>query len=250
MYGCDNFCTYCIVPYTRGKLRSRATEDIIKEVNELINTGYQEITLLGQNVNSYGVDFESPSTFAKLLEAVAKTGITRIRFATSNPWNWDDAIVDVAKKYPNVMPYFHLPIQSGSERILGLMNRKTVIQKYIDQIAYIRKNIPSCTISTDIIVGFPNESDEDFQMTLDLYDKIQFDNAYTFIFSPRENTLAAQMPDSIDFVTKQKRLKVLNDRVKKYSALNNEKYVGQILEVLVEGGSKSNTDKLTGYSPE
>lgn len=148
------------------------------------------------------------------------------------------------------MPYFHLPIQSGSERILGLMNRKTVIQKYIDQITYIRSNLPSCTISTDIIVGFPNESDEDFQMTLDLYDKVQYDNAYTFIFSPRENTLAAQMPDSIDFTTKQARLKTLNDRVKKYSTLNNEKYIGQILEVLVEGSSKSNPNKLTGYSPE
>lgn len=250
MYGCDNFCTYCIVPFTRGKIRSRLPEDIVQEVNDLIANGYKEITLLGQNVNDYGIDLNSSINFAKLLELVAQTGIARIRFATSNPWNWTNEIVDVAKKYPNIMPYFHLPIQSGSEEILEKMNRKTKIDQYIKNIEYIRSKFPSCAISTDIIVGFPNETDADFQATLDLYNKIKYDNAYTFIFSPREGTPAAKMQDTILFKQKQERLQQLNELVKKYASENSQKYVNKVLEVLVEGPSKSNPNKLTGYSPE
>lgn len=251
MYGCDNFCTYCIVPYTRGKIRSRSVEDIVEEVDELIKKGYKEITLLGQNVNSYGIDFKDKKiTFANLLEIIANMPIKRIRFATSNPWNWDMSIIDIAKKYNNIMPYFHLPIQSGSELILEKMNRKMEIKDYIKNINYIRKNIPSCAITTDLIVGFPNETEEDFGKTLKLYNEIKFDNAYTFIFSPRENTPAAKMVDGIMLETKKKRLAQLNELVKKYSSFNNELYVGKKIEVLVDGFSKTNNSKLCGYSPE
>lgn len=250
MYGCDNFCTYCIVPYTRGKIRSRTLEDILSEVIALKNNGYQEVTLLGQNVNSYGLDLENKIDFPSLLEEVAKTGIQRIRFATSNPWNWDNKIIDIAKKYKNIMPYFHLPIQSGSELILEKMNRRMKIEDYIAKVDYIRANVNPCAITTDLIVGFPNETEEDFKKTLDLYNKIQFDNAYTFIYSPRENTPAAVMKDNVDIKTKRRRLAELNELVKKYSSLNNNKYVGLTLDVLVDGPSKSNKDKLCGYSPE
>ncbi len=251
MYGCDKFCTYCIVPYTRGKIRSREMQDILNEVNGLISQGYKEITLLGQNVNSYGKDFENSNiSFADLLEEVAKTGIKRIRFATSNPWNWDNRIVDIAKKYENIMPYFHLPIQSGSEEILFKMNRQMKIDDYIEKVEYIRKNLPSCAITTDLIVGFPNETDKDFKKTLDLYKKIKYDNAYTFIYSKRENTPAAIMEDKINKETKKKRLAELNELVKKYASENNQKFVNKVVEVLVEGPSKSNPNKLTGYSKE
>lgn len=250
MYGCDNFCTYCIVPYTRGKIRSRDKNDIINEINELIANGYKEVTLLGQNVNDYGIDLEEDICFADLLELVAKTNIRRIRFATSNPWNWSPKIVEMARKYPNIMPYFHLPIQSGSEDVLNRMNRKTKIDEYIKNIEYIKKEIPQCAISTDIIVGFPNETDEEFEKTIELYNKIKYDNAYTFIFSPREGTPAAKIQDKTPRDVKEERLKKLNEVVKKYASENSQKYVGKILDVLVEGPSKSNPNKLTGYSPE
>lgn len=251
MYGCDKFCTYCIVPYTRGKIRSRRIEDIIDEVNNLIKNGYSEVTLLGQNVNAYGKDFVNEDiNFVQLLEAVALTGIKRIRFATSNPWNWNNQIIDIAKKYENIMPYFHLPIQSGSENILKKMNREMKISDYIKKIEYIRKNLPSCAITTDLIVGFPNETDEEFNDTLNLYKKIKYDNAYTFIYSKRENTPAAVIDDKVEKETKKQRLAKLNELVKKYAKENNEKFVNQIVEVLVEGNSKSNPNKLTGYSRE
>ncbi len=250
MYGCDKFCSYCIVPYTRGKIRSRLKEDILAEINDLIEKGYQEVTLLGQNVNSYGIDLEEKIDFAQLLELIAKTKIKRIRFATSNPWNWSNKIIDVCQKYSNIMPYFHLPIQSGSENILQKMNREMKIDDYKAKISYIKKVIPHAAISTDIIVGFPNESDSDFQATLDLYNEIKFDNAYTFIFSPREGTPAAKMDDCNNLEVKKQRLQTLNELVKKYATENNKKYVDQIIDVLVEGKSKSNQAKLTGYSPQ
>lgn len=248
MYGCDHFCTYCIVPYTRGTIRSRNKQDILNEVKALVNAGYKEITLLGQNVNSYGIDLKSNYRFANLLEDVAKTGISRIRFATSNPWNFDIKIIDVIKKYPNIMAYIHLPVQSGSEKILKEMNRGMKIKTYLNFIKLIRKNIPDCTISTDLIVGFPNESNKDFKQTLKLYKKVKFDNAYTFIYSPRIGTPAATIPDKIDMETKQKRLYKLNVLVKKYSKWNNNKYIGKVVDVLVDGPSKNNPNILTGYS--
>ncbi len=250
MQGCDNFCTYCIVPYVRGQMHSRNKDDILKEVNNLIKQGYKEVTLLGQNVNSYGIDLQNKSyRFWDLLEDVAKTNIPRVRFVTSNPWNFDLKIVDVMKKYSNIMPYIHLPVQSGDEQILKRMNRKIAIKEYIKKINYIRKNIPNVAISTDIIVGFPNESDKAFNNTLKLYKKVKFDNAYTFIYSPRSGTPAARIQDKISLEIKQKRLKKLNELVKKYSKENNEKYIGKTLKVLVEGYSKTNNKNFTGYSP-
>ncbi len=250
MQGCDNFCTYCIVPYVRGQMHSRSKQDILNEVKKLIKEGYKEVTLLGQNVNSYGVDFKDKSyKFWNLLEDVAKTKIPRVRFVTSNPWNFDLKIVDVMKNYSNIMPYIHLPVQSGDEQILKRMNRKVLVKDYLKKIQYIRKNIKDSAISTDLIVGFPNESEKAFNNTLKLYKQVKFDNAYTFIYSRREGTPAAKMPDKISLETKQKRLQKLNELVKKYSKENNEKYVGKILEVLVEGKSKTNVNTFTGYSP-
>lgn len=251
MYGCDKFCTYCIVPYTRGKIRSRSKESILEEVNLLIKNGYKEVTLLGQNVNSYGIDFkEQDYKFWNLLEDVAKTGIKRIRFATSNPWNFDDRIIETIKKYPNIMPYIHLPVQSGDERILKAMNRQMSINDYIEKIKKIKEEIPNCAISTDLIVGFPNETNGEFENTLKLYNIIKYDNAYTFIYSQREGTYAATLQDDITLETKKDRLSKLNELVKKYAKENNEKFVGKIVEVLVEGPSKKNSSILFGYSPE
>jgi len=250
MFGCDKFCTYCIVPFTRGKIRSRQLKDILKEVNSLKADGFKELTLLGQNVNSYGIDLDEGTDFALLLEEVAKTGIERVRFTTSNPWNWNDKVIAICEKYDNIMPYFHLPIQSGSEEILTKMNRKMKIETYIDLVAKIRSRIKNVAISTDLIVGFPNETEEQFEKTLKLYHQIKFDNSYTFIYSKRENTPAALIEDFVDLETKKKRLAKLNELVKLYSAENNKKYVTKTLLILVEGPSKSNPTKLSGYSPQ
>ena len=250
MYGCDKFCTYCIVPYTRGKVRSRKKEDIINEINELKKLGYKDITLLGQNVNSYGKDLYDNYHFWNLLEDVAKTNIPRLRFTTSNPFDWNNQIINIMKQYKNIMPFIHLPIQSGDEEILLKMNRAMKIDNYISYINYIKDNINNVSISTDLIVGFPNETDAQFENTLKLYNQIKFDNAYTFIYSPRIGTPAASIKDNIDIETKKIRLEKLNELVRKYAKENNEKYIGQILEVLVEGPSKTNDNILTGYSPQ
>ena len=251
MYGCDKFCTYCIVPYTRGKVRSRLKDDIIKEIKELIQQGYKDITLLGQNVNSYGCDFKNQEyKFWDLLKDVAETGVKRLRFTTSNPFDWDNKIIDVMKKYKNIMPFIHLPVQSGDEEILLKMNRKMKVADYLEYINYIKKQIPYVSISTDLIVGFPNETDEQFNNTLNLYNNVQYDNAYTFIYSKRDGTPAAKRIDNTSLETKKARLNTLNELVKKYAKLNNEKYIGLDVEVLVEGPSKTNPDVLTGYSPQ
>ncbi|MDE7088058.1 MAG: tRNA (N6-isopentenyl adenosine(37)-C2)-methylthiotransferase MiaB, partial [Malacoplasma sp.] len=252
MYGCDKFCTYCIVPVTRGKIRSRRKQDILNEVNQMISEGYKEVTLIGQNVNSYGIDFEGESNylFWNLLEDVAKTGIQRIRFTTSNPWNFSKQIVDIMKKYPNIMPHIHLPIQSGDELILKKMNRAMKINDYIDLIDYIRLNIPNCSITTDLIVGFPNETKEQFNKTLELYKRIEFDNAFTFIYSKRDGTVAAIIPDEVSIEEKKERLQELNEMVKLYSKKNNEKYVNKVIDVLVDGPSKKDKNVISGYSPQ
>ncbi|MDR0341050.1 MAG: tRNA (N6-isopentenyl adenosine(37)-C2)-methylthiotransferase MiaB [Mycoplasmataceae bacterium] len=247
-YGCNKFCTYCIVPYTRGQLRSRKKEDIINEINNLIKQGYKEVTLLGQNVNDYGIDLYDDYGFVELLEEIAKTNINRIRFATSNPWNFSTKIIDIAKKYQNIMPYFHLPIQSGDETILKKMNREMEIKKYLDLVNYIKHNINDYAISTDIIVGFPNETEKEFENTIKLYDEVKFDNAYTFIYSPRENTPAANFVDNETLTAKQWRLNKLNDLVRKYAKENCMKYVDKTVEVLVEGYSKTDKNILFGYS--
>lgn len=251
MDGCDKFCTYCIVPYTRGQQISRSKEDIIDEIKHLMQNGLKEVTLIGQNVNSYGLDFKDKKYhFKDLLEDIAKLNIPRIRFSTSNPWNLNKDLIDVMAKYDNIMPYIHLPIQSGDEEILKQMNRKMLIKDYIDLVDYLREKIPDISISTDLIVGFPNESSEAFRHTIDLYNRIKYDNAYTFIYSKREGTPAAKIIDHVTLTEKKKRLYELDELVRKYAKEANEKFVGKVLDVLVDGVSKNNAKRLTGYSPQ
>lgn len=248
IYGCDKFCTYCIVPYTRGRERSRKIEEILDEVRDLKNKGYLEITLLGQNVNAYGKDLNLGYDFATLLEEVAKIGIPRIRFVTSHPWNFTDKMIDVIAKYDNVMPYVHLPIQSGSDEILKKMNRKYTIDEYKKLFDEIKSKVKNVSITTDIIVGFPNESDEDFQKTLDIVNYCKYDGAYTFIFSPRDGTPAAKMVDTIPIEIKEQRLYKLNELVNKYSLESNEKLVGNVEKVLVVDKSEKDDSKVFGYT--
>lgn len=248
IYGCDKFCTYCIVPFTRGRERSRKMEEVLEEVRDLKNQGYMEVTLLGQNVNAYGKDLNLGYDFATLLEEVAKIGIPRIRFVTSHPWNFTDKMVDVIAKYDNVMPYVHLPIQSGSDDILRKMNRKYTIDEYKKLFDQIKSKVKNVAITTDIIVGFPNETDEDFEKTLDIVNYCKFDGAYTFIFSPREGTAAARMEDKISMKVKEKRLQELNNLVNKYSLESNQKLVGKIVDVLVNGISEKDNSKVYGYT--
>lgn len=248
IYGCDKFCTYCIVPYTRGRERSRKIEEILDEVRDLKDKGYLEITLLGQNVNAYGKDLNLGYDFATLLEEVAKIGIPRIRFVTSHPWNFTDKMIDVIAKYDNVMPYVHLPIQSGSDEILKKMNRKYTIDEYKKLFDEIKNKVKNVSITTDIIVGFPNESDEDFQKTLDIVNYCKYDGAYTFIFSPRDGTPAAKMVDTIPIEIKEQRLYKLNELVNKYSLESNEKLVGNVEKVLVVDKSEKDDSKVFGYT--
>jgi len=247
MYGCNNFCTYCIVPYTRGKQRSRKHEDIILEIEKLVEDGYQEVTLLGQNVNSYGIDLESEITFAELLKLVSKTNIPRIRFVTSNPWDFSDETINVIKTFKNVMPHVHLPIQSGSSKVLKLMGRKYTKESYLILFNKI-KEIPNISITTDIIVGFPNETEEEFLETLDIADTCKFDGAFTFIYSPREGTPAAKIQDLIPLAEKEVRLQRLNQIINKYAKANNVKYLNNTLSVLVEDVSEKNPNNLFGYT--
>lgn len=247
MYGCDKFCTYCIVPYTRGKQRSRMPEDIIEEVKDLIKEGYLEVTLLGQNVNAYGKDLDINYGMKNLLEDVAKTGIPRVRFVTSHPWDFTEDMIKVISKYENIMPYIHLPIQSGSDRILAKMNRRYTKEEYINLFKTIKKYIPNCSISTDIIVGFPGETKEDFQDTLDVVKKLKYDLAYTFIYSKREGTPASSMPDSVSSAEKKERLQTLNELINKYAKENNLKYQDKVVDVLIEGHSDK-FDNLMGYT--
>lgn len=248
IYGCDKFCTYCIVPFTRGRERSRKMEEVLDEVKTLKDQGYLEITLLGQNVNAYGKDLNLGYDFATLLENVAKIGIPRIRFVTSHPWNFTDKMVDVIAKYDNIMPYVHLPIQSGSDEILKKMNRKYTIEEYKKLFDQIKKKIKNVSVTTDIIVGFPNETDEDFQKTLDIVNYCKFDGAYTFIFSPREGTAAARMEDKITMQVKEERLQKLNELVNKYSLESNKKLLGKTVEVLVIDKSEKDDSKVYGYT--
>ena len=247
MYGCDKFCTYCIVPYTRGKQRSRLNTDIINEVKELVKDGYKEVTLLGQNVNAYGKDLDTNYTFANLLEDVAKTNIDRIRFVTSHPWDFTDEMIEVISKYDNIMPYIHLPIQSGSDDILKKMGRKYTIKEYTTLFNKLKSKIPNVSISTDIIVGFPNETEEDFNATLDIVRKLRYDLAYTFIYSKREGTPASKMEDTITLETKKERLAKLNELVNECAKENNMKYLNKEVKVLLTDHSDK-LDNLSGYT--
>ena len=248
MYGCDKFCTYCIVPYTRGKQRSRKPEYILSEVKELVKDGYQEVTLLGQNVNAYGKDLEMDYGMEQLLEDVAKTGIARVRFVTSHPWDFTDGMIDVISKYDNIMPYIHLPLQSGSNRILKLMGRRYTKESYLKLYHKLKKAMPYSSITTDIIVGFPGETEEDFQDTLDVYEECKYDSAFTFIFSPRVGTPACRMQDDVSLEVKNERLHRLNEVVNRYSKIANDRYLGKVVPVLLEGHSENNQDMLMGYT--
>ena len=244
-YGCDKFCTYCIVPYTRGKQRSRRPEDIIEEVRELYNNGYQEVTLLGQNVNAYGKDLGYD--FATLLGEVSQIGIPRIRFVTSHPWDFSDSMIEVISKCDNIMPYIHLPLQSGSNRILKLMGRKYTTEEYLTLVKKLRDNIPNVSITTDIIVGFPGETAKDFQATLDIVNQVKYDLAYTFIYSPREGTPAALMDDPTPEEEKKVRLATLNELINKYALEANQKLLDKVVNVLVLGPSDKK-DRMMGYT--
>jgi len=248
MYGCDKFCTYCIVPYTRGRQRSRASKSIIEEVEKLVKEGYQEVTLLGQNVNAYGKDLENEVSFAKLLEMVSDTKIPRVRFVTSHPWDFTDEMIDIIAKRDNIMPYIHLPLQSGSSRILKLMGRRYTKEEYLTLFDKMKERIPNVAISTDIIVGFPGETETDFKETLEVVNHCKYDGAYTFIFSPRVGTPAAKMEDNTPLKEKEQRLHELNQLVNKYSLENNEKLLNKVVPVLIQGISEKDNTKLCGYT--
>ena len=258
IYGCNKFCTYCIVPYTRGRERSRQKEDILKEVEELVKDGYKEVTLLGQNVNAYGKDLYDDYNLANLLEDVAKMGIPRVRFTTSHPWDFTDEMVEVIAKYPNIMPHVHLPVQSGSSKVLKLMGRRYTRESYLELFDKIKNTVPGVAISTDIIVGFPGETEEDFLETLSLVEYCKYDNAFTFIFSTRKGTPAEKLKDDTPLKEKEDRLQRLNEVVNKYFLENNKKLEGETLQVLVEGISSkkgmyygySETNKLINFSSD
>lgn len=249
MYGCDKFCTYCIVPYTRGKERSRRPEDIIEEVRHLARNGYKEITLLGQNVNAYGKDLEGMNYgLGDLMDELNKIDIPRIRFTTSHPRDFDDRLIEVLAKGGNLVDHIHLPVQSGSTEMLKIMARKYTREQYLELVRKIKAAIPNVSLTTDIIVGFPNETEEQFEETLSLYREVEYDSAYTFIYSPREGTPAAQMKDNVPMEVKKERLQRLNNLVNEISAKKNKAFEGQVVEVLVEGESKNNPEILAGYT--
>lgn len=249
MYGCDKFCTYCIVPYTRGKERSRRPEDIIQEVRQLAAQGYQEITLLGQNVNAYGKDFDDIQYgLGELMDEIRKIDIPRIRFTTSHPRDFDDRLIEVLAKGGNLVEHIHLPVQSGSTDVLKIMARKYTREQFLELVRKIKAAIPNATFTTDIIVGYPNETEEQFEETISLYKEVGFEAAYTFIYSPREGTPAAKMVDNVPMEVKKERLQRLNALVNEFSAASMKKYQDEIVEVLVEGESKNNPDILAGYT--
>ena len=248
IYGCDKFCTYCIVPYTRGTQRSRKHEAIVKEVKDLVKNGYKEVTLLGQNVNAYGKDLYDDYNLANLLSDVSDTGIERIRFVTSHPWDFTDEMVDIIASRDNIMPYIHLPLQSGSDKILKLMNRKYTSSEYLKLYKSIRSKVKNSSVTTDIIVGFPGETEEDFEDTLKLVNECKFDGAFTFAYSPRENTPAALMKDAIAEEVKMERLHRLNEVINKYSNEANKRMNNTIVKCLVTGLSDKDKTKVCGYT--
>lgn len=247
MFGCNNFCSYCIVPYVRGRERSRKPEDIVNEIQKLVNDGVSEIMLLGQNVNSYGKNLEEEITFAELLRRVEKIeGLKRIRFMTSHPKDLSDDLIEVMKNSKKICRQLHLPLQSGSSRILKIMNRHYDKEKYINLAEKIRREIPDISLSTDIIVGFPGETEEDFKDTLDVVNRIRFDSAYTFIYSKRTGTPAAKMDDQIPKDVIKDRFDRLLATVHEISNEQTLKHVGNTYEVLVEEINEHNNELVTG----
>ena len=252
MNGCNNFCTYCIVPYVRGRERSRNPEDILNEVRQLAKEGYKEITLLGQNVNSYlksgKTDFNSEiKSFAQLLREVNKIeGIERIRFVSPHPKDFTDDVIEAIRDCEKVSKIVHLPLQSGSSNVLKLMNRKYTKEQYLNLVEKMKKMIPNVVFSTDIIVGFPGETDEDFEDTLDVVEKVKFEQVYMFIYSRRVGTPGDRMENQVPENIKHERFDRLKNLVEGQISENNQKYVGTVQKVLVEGFSKTNNEFLTG----
>ncbi|ACL69918.1 tRNA (N6-isopentenyl adenosine(37)-C2)-methylthiotransferase MiaB [Halothermothrix orenii] len=245
--GCNNFCTYCIVPYVRGRERSRPAADIISEARKLASEGVKEITLLGQNVNSYGKDLKEDIDFADLLKRLNRVeGIKRIRYMTSHPRDFSDKMIKIIKECDKVCEHFHLPVQSGSTRILKKMNRGYTQAEYLNLIKKIKSQIPDYSITTDIIVGFPGETEEDFQETLKVIREVRFDMAYTFKYSPRKGTPAARHKDQVSEKIKQDRLTRLIEVQNSISLENNRKLKGKTVEVLIEGESRNNPDTFEG----
>ena len=245
MYGCNNFCTYCIVPYVRGRERSRKSEDIIKEIEELVSKGYKEITLLGQNVNSYGKGLEEDIDFAGLLRKVNEVkGLERVRFMTSHPKDLSDDVIMAIKECDKLCEQVHLPVQSGSSRILKEMNRHYDREYYLDLVKKIKSEIPDVTLTTDIIIGFPGETEEDFLDTLSLCEEVGYDSAFTFIYSRRNHTPADKMENQIPDDIKHDRFNRLVEAINKKVVIKNKEYEGKVVEVLVEGPSKNELEEL------
>jgi len=247
-FGCDKFCTYCIVPYTRGKERSRYIGDILLECQELVDAGYQEITLLGQNVDAYGKDLNDGSTFAKLLDEVANLGIPRLRFLTSYPSDFKDEVIDVMARHDNIMKYIHLPVQSGSNAVLKRMARRYTREEYLALVKRIRAKIPNIALSTDIIVGFPNETYEEFLETVSLCKEVNYLSAFTFIYSARKGTPAARIIDKSPYLEKSAHFIELKKSLEEGFYELAQEMVGKTYKVLVDSQSKKDSDVLTGYT--
>ena len=246
MYGCDNFCSYCIVPYVRGRERSRDPEQILREAEELLASGVKEIMLLGQNVNSYGKGMSGDLSFAKLLKRLDETGIPRIRFMTSHPKDLSDELIDVMACGKHILPQFHLPVQSGNDEILKKMNRHYTRQQYLDRVRRLREAIPGIGLSTDIIVGFPGETEEQFADTMSLVDEVRYDSAFTFIYSPRTGTRAAEMPGQIPGDEATERIKRLIDLQESLQQDTMKRFIGTEEEILVEGLSRRSDLAVSG----
>ncbi len=247
MYGCNNFCTYCIVPYVRGRERSRSAERILAEVETVARQGYREVMLLGQNVNSYGNDLEEGDCFPELLKKVCRVdGIERVRFMTSHPKDISDELIAVMAEEPKICKQLHLPVQSGSTKILTAMNRKYTREQYLSLVDKVRVKMPDIVLTTDIIVGFPGETDEDFAETLSLLQTVEYDTIFSFIYSKRQGTPAATMPDVMDEEQKHKNFEKMLEVQNEISKKKNDAYLGKTVMVLVEGVSKNNENTLTG----
>jgi len=251
MFGCNNFCSYCIVPYVRGRERSREPEDIIAEIESLVNDGVVEVMLLGQNVNSYGKNLKNTVTFTELLERVEQIeGLKRIRFMTSHPKDLSDSLIEFMGRSKKVCHHIHLPLQSGSSRLLEIMNRHYTKEEYLELIEKIRKAVPDIAITTDIIAGFPGETEEDFNETLDVIEKAGYDNAFTFIYSKRTGTPAASMEDQIPEEIVKERFDRLLNKVKEISAKKAAKYVGKTVYVLAEEKNNQEAGFITGRTEQ
>lgn len=248
MTGCNNFCTYCIVPHVRGREKSRTLESIVEECTRLVNDGVQEITLLGQNVNSYGKDLYGETHFAELLRAVGATGIKRLRFTSSNPHDLTDDIILAMKETEAVVPQLHLAVQSGSTRVLKRMNRRYTREQYLDLVKRLREAMPHLALSTDIIVGFPGETEEDFEDTLSLVKEANFASAFTFIYSKRPGTPAARWEDDTPHEVIQERFDRLAEQVATQAHAAHQEFLGKTVQVLVEGTSKRDDTVLVGHS--